>query len=89
MINYVLFSGMVDVVETRCWKLFSRCPLTKKRMFGRKCSKVEYHDFDRKFVFYVDTDHYAYELTIREPFSDIPLPSAFQIIGRVGPRPGY
>lgn len=87
--DYMLFSGKSTTKETRCWKPLARCPLTNKMMFGKKCTKIVNVIIERVNVVYVDTDSYAYELTIREPWSDIPVPAAFYALGRVGPRSAY
>ena len=72
-----------QISVTRCLMPFARCQLTRKLMFGRKCTKLVYRRVGYSSIIYVDTDRYAYEVMTQDKMSDIPLPPSFGALGRI------
>lgn len=76
----ILLRSKADTIEKRCWNPFAKCPFTEKRMFGKKCTKLNYHRLEYSVTYYADTERYAYELMTFNK-SDIPYPPAFNLVG--------
>lgn len=88
-LDYILFSGKSKTKETRCWHPFAQCPFTNKMLFGKKCTKIIYNNFDLSKTVYVDSNEYAYRLMMFADNDWRYLDPDYILPGRVGPKPGY